>query len=352
MKHIHSDILQFRGNHYDFGWMQGELLKDSITLENRRKQWKVKRPRFQINVEETATAFEQFAPGIWQELNGLRDSLDLPMEEVLRDFGGYRIDAMPSGCSIVTGEDFMVRNYDFHPQTYEGRFSVFQPTDGGYAMIGPTSRIIGRMDGMNEKGLAMGYNFTHRKKPGDGFVCYMIGRIILETCATVQEAVELVKAVPHRGSFSYVVTDLSGETFVIEASPRAVDVRKTNVCTNHFEIQAHENRNYLKDSHQRLETIVSQPKETTDAYKAYRLFNDMDKGVFSSDYKSWAGTIHTSVYLPKDKQVWFSIGGNQKPAVFDFGEWLEGQDFEEQKVHGEIDTDIGFAHLEKNYAYK
>ena len=352
MKQIHSDILQFRGNHYDFGWMQGQLLKDSVTLENRRKQWKVKRPRFEIDVEETRKAFKQFAPGIWQELNGLQNSLELPMEEILRDFGGYRIDAMPSGCSIVTGDDFMVRNYDFHPQTYEGRFSLFQPTDGGYAFIGPTSRVTGRMDGMNERGLAMGYNFTHRKKPGDGFVCYMIGRIILETCATVREAAELVKAIPHRGSFSYVVTDVSGETLVIEASPRAVDVRKTNVCTNHFEIQAHENRNYLKDSHQRLAAIVAQPEETTDAYKAYRLFNDTDKGVFSTDYKSWAGTIHTSVYLPREKQMWFSIGGNQEPAVFDFGKWLEGRELEVQKIYGEIDTDIGFAHLEKNYAYK
>lgn len=246
----------------------------------------------------------------------------------------------------------MVRNYDFHPLTYEGRFSLFQPTDEGYAIIGPTSRIIGRMDGMNEKGLAMGYNFTHRKKPGDGFVCYMIGRIILETCATVQEAVELVKNIPHRGSFSYVVMDPGGDTFVIEASPRSVDVRKTNVCTNHFEIQSHENRNYLLDSHQRLDTISQQPTETEDAQKAYRLFNDVDRGVFSTDYKSWAGTIHTSVYFPKDKQMWFSIGGDQKPTVFDFDSWLEGQDLDIHKVHGEVDTEIGFAHLNKNYSFK
>jgi predicted choloylglycine hydrolase len=352
VKRIHSNILQFRGSHFDFGFEQGELLKDSMTLDNRRKQWKVKRPRFEIDAAEAQQAFQQFAPGIWEELNGLRDSLELPMEEVLRDFGGYRIDALPSGCSIVTGDDFMVRNYDFHPLTYEGRFSLFQPTDGGYAIIGPTSRIIGRMDGMNEKGLAMGYNFTHRKKPGDGFVCYMIGRIILETCATVQEAVELVKEIPHRGSFSYVVMDPGGETFVIEASPRAVDVRKTNACTNHFEIQSHENRNYLKDSHQRLETIGKEPSETTDALKAYQLFNDMDKGVFSTDYRSWAGTIHTSVYFPTDKQMWFSIGGNQEPTVFDFNSWLTGKQLDVQKIHGDVDTDIGFAHLNKNHTFK
>lgn len=349
MKQIHSDIFQFRGSHYEFGKMQGERLRDSIILDNRRKQWKAKRPRFKIDVNETKTAFLQFAPGIWEELLGLQESLDLPMEEVLRDFGGYRIDAMPSGCSIVTGDDFLVRNYDFHPQTYEGRFLLFQPTDGGYAFIGPSSRITGRMDGMNEKGFAMGYNFTHRKQPGDGFVCYMIGRIMLETCSTIQGAVALLKEIPHRGSFSYVVQDKSGESAIIEASPRAVDVRKDAACTNHFEIQQHENRNYLNDSYERLDAIRQQPDATQDAYQAFRLFNDVDKGVFSKLYKSWAGTIHTSAYLPKELTVWFALGGNQEPEIFDFKKWLAGEDLTEHKIYGEIDTDIGFAHLDKQF---
>lgn len=349
MKNIHSEIIQFRGTHYDFGLMQGERLKDSIILENRRRQWIAKRPRFEISIEETKSAYRQFAPGIWDELEGLQESLELPLEEVLRDFGGYRIDAMPSGCSIVTGDDFLVRNYDFHPQTYEGRYTAFQQSDQGYAIIGPTSRIIGRMDGMNEKGLAMGYNFTHRKKPGDGFVCYLIGRIILESCANVEEAVTLLKEIPHRGSFSYVVMDQSGGTSVIEASPRAVDVRKTNVCTNHFEIQKHENRNYLKDSYERMDAIHRQQDQTADVQKAFKLFNDMDKGVFSKLYKSWAGTIHTSAYLPKEKQAWFALGGNREPVIFDFADWLQGVDFDINQIHGEVDTEIGFAHMDRSY---
>lgn len=38
------------------------------------------------------------------------------------------------------------------------------------------------MDGMNELGLIMGYNFMYWKKLVNGFVCYMIGCLIFENC--------------------------------------------------------------------------------------------------------------------------------------------------------------------------
>ena len=61
-----------------------------------------------------------------------------------------------SGCTVFQGKDFMVRNYDYHPATYDGRYLLYQPTDSGLAQIGPVSRVTGRMDGMNESGLTMG----------------------------------------------------------------------------------------------------------------------------------------------------------------------------------------------------
>ncbi|MBN8192814.1 linear amide C-N hydrolase [Bacillus sp. NTK074B] len=345
MKTIHSDVIQFRGSHYDFGYMQGERIKDSITVRNRENQWKVRKPRFSISIKETEVAIKRFAPGIWEELLGLQEALEWPMERVLKEFGGYRVEYVKSGCSIVTGKDYLIRNYDYHPKTYEGRYTFFQPTDTGYAIIGPSQRVTGRMDGMNEKGLALGYNFMHRKNPGDGFICCMIGRLILESCKDVTEAVDMLKEIPHRHSFSYVVYDRSGETFIVETSPRGVEVRESNACTNHFEVMTQENRNHLVDSKRRLEII--QENGTGDARSAFRLMNDTDKGVFSDLYGSWAGTIHTSAYLPKEMKAWFALGGDREPVVFDFAEWLEGKDIETEKIIGEVATDIPFVHMDE-----
>lgn len=345
MQQIYSDIIQFRGSHYDFGYMQGELLKDSITITNRRKQWKIRKPHFSISEDEVKQAILEVAPGIWDELIGLRDGLHMPMEEVLKEFGGYRLDYVKSGCSIFTGSDYMIRNYDFHPRTYEGRYTIFQPDDQGYAVIGPSQRITGRMDGMNEKGLAMGYNFIHRRKPGEGFICNMIGRMVLENCANVEEAISLLKDIPHRHSFSYIVLDENGETFAIEATPRGVEVRRSNVCTNHFEVLKEENRHHLDDSYKRMQAIRQQQDKATDGYHAFRMMNDTDRGIFSDKYKNWAGTIHTSAYFPKEKKVWFALGGDRKPVIFDFDKWLRGERIATRQVLGEVDTDLAFGHM-------
>lgn len=347
MKKIHSEVIQFRGSHYDYGFYQGQLLKDSLTVRNREKQWKVRKPRFTVEEAEAKEAIARFAPGLWDELMGIRDALEWSMERVLMEFGGYRVDYKRSGCSIMTGDGYMIRNYDYMPKTYEGRYSLFQPTDTGYAIVGPTQRITGRMDGMNEHGLSLGYNFMHRKKPGDGFICCTIGRMVLESCANVEEAIAMLKEIPHRHSFSYTVFDKSNQTYIIETSPRGVEVRQSNVCTNHFEIMKDENRNHLVDSMKRMDAITNQRSEVKNAYDAFRLMNDSDKGVFSKQYSNWAGTIHTSGYLPSEMKSWIALGGDREPVEIDFGQWLKGTDIPFEQISGEIDTDIPFVHMDE-----
>lgn len=350
MNHFFSDVIQFKGSHYDFGYMQGELLKESPILFNREKQWAAKRKRhFSINEKEAIQLFSKFLPGMLDELQGLADALNWTMEDALIDFGGYYVDYEESGCSILTGSDFIIRNYDSHPGYYEGRYVIYQPTDRGYATIGPSMQITGRTDGMNEKGLAMGYNFINRVGSENGFLCNMIGRIILETCANVEEAITLLKEIPHRTSFSYVLTDPSGETFVVEASPRKVIARKSNISTNHFEVLTEENRYRTDDSIRRQGALESQRSEDLDIYTAYQLLNDKEKEIFSSKYDASAGTIHTSAYIPRERKALFAIGGNQMPVIFDFNRYLEGERINVKQIKGILDYHTPFVNMNRVY---
>lgn len=347
MKQFYSDVIQYRGTHYDFGYFQGELLKDSPILPNREKQWAPKKDRhFIINPEQYKIIISKIAPGILDEIRGLADALNMDMEKAFRLFGGYYLEYTRSGCSIFADSNFMVRNYDSHPKGYEGRYMLYEPTDQGFAVIGPSMQITGRIDGMNEKGLVMGYNFTHSKKSEDGFLCNMIGRLILETCANVDEAISFLKEIPHRNSFSYVLLDPAGESYVVEASPRQVIARRSNVCTNHFHLLDEENRYRQEETRHREKTILDQQQFTTDPYHAFKVMNNPDHGVFSKKYDAAAGTIHTSTYFPNELKAWFVIGPDRKPVIFDFTKWLQGDKINIKRIKGELEYPEPFVNIE------
>lgn len=346
MNHFYSDIIHFKGNHYDFGYKQGELLKESPILFNREKQWaKTRKRHFNINETEVIEQFNKFIPSMLDELQGLADALNWPIKDALTEFGGYYVDYERSGCSILTGSKYLIRNYDSHPGYYEGRYTIYNPTDTGYAIIGPSMQITGRTDGMNEKGLAMGYNFINRIGSENGFVCNMICRIVLETCANVDEAIALLKEIPHRTSFSYVLLDPSGETFVVEASPRKVVARKSNISTNHFELLTEENRYRIDDSLRRFNELARQNNVDIGVYEAYHMLNDEEKNVFSDKYDASAGTIHTSGFIPSEGKALFAIGSNRMPVIFDFNRYLEDERMNIKQIKGMLNFDTPFVNM-------
>ena len=53
VQNVKMQTLEFRGNHYDYGVAQAEWLKSTKMLQNREKEWRIRRPRFDINIDET-----------------------------------------------------------------------------------------------------------------------------------------------------------------------------------------------------------------------------------------------------------------------------------------------------------
>ncbi|SEN71483.1 Predicted choloylglycine hydrolase [Amphibacillus marinus] len=343
MVSVYSDVIQYKGSHYQFGYNQGLQLKGSKLLANREKQWKSRRKHaFATNVNDAIQLLDQFAPNMVDEIKGLAAALNWSIKEAVHYFSGYYLEVGKSGCSIMTGNQYFVRNYDSHPSGYEGRFVFYHPADGGYASLGPSMQITGRTDGINEKGLVIGYNFTNRIGSGDGFICNMIGRIILEQCATVEEAVKLLKAIPHRTSFSYVVMDQTNHSVVVEATPRSVIVRTANMCTNHFELLKEENRYQSDESVARLAMIKKQWQYNLSPSEAYQIMNKREQQVFSDKYNVWSGTLHTSLYQPDQLNAWVSFGADRLPVQLSLANFLRGDRIRIRRINGLLNTALPF----------
>lgn len=347
MKKVQVEVSQFRGSHYDFGLSQGYALRKSKTLLQSWQRMLTKGARrFQVDVNEFITIMERFSPQILEELYGLQEALELDLYSTIQQFGGYYLDYGRSGCSIYTDHGTMVRNYDNDPNVYEGRMMLYAPSDGGYATIGPTMQITGRTDGINEKGLAMGYNFINRTHSKDGFMCNMIGRLILENCANVDEAIQLLKELPHRYAFTYVLADPYQDGVIVEAAPSKLAVRHDYVCTNHFTTLTDQNRYRMDDSIRRSTTVQDAHSSIQNGREMYELMNGRDHGVFSTNYGAWSGTIHTSIMRPHALQMGFTLGSNRLPYIIDFQKWVKGEDIRVKQINGQLETTASFMNEE------
>ena len=71
------------------------------------------------------------------------------------------------------------------------RLVAIQP-EGVHASLAFADRFTGRVDGMNEHGLCVGLHFVNYRPVRPGLVCILIVRMVLDQCATTQEAVRLL----------------------------------------------------------------------------------------------------------------------------------------------------------------
>lgn len=315
VQEVFADVLYFKGTHFDFGVYQAKRIKDSHLMRMRLHQFNArKNTRFQTNEKEAIALLNRYAPKILEEIWGMQEVLELSRLEACRHFSGYFLEIGKSGCSIMTGQHYFARNYDSHPDSYEGRIVNYEPTDGGYHTLGPSMQITGRTDGMNAHGLMVGYNFTNRIHSADGFICNMIARILLETCKNNEEAVALLRDIPHRTSFSYVLQDRNHETLVVEATPKQVVSRQANMCTNHFELLTEQNRYRFDESKDRLNQIKQNWDRNLSQEMSYQRFNDLDHSIFSEKYQAASGTLHTSVYNPEELSLLIGIASQEKPS--------------------------------------
>lgn len=231
--------IEVRGNYEEMGRQQGRPLK-GMTLPPPDP----KMLRFAKQCEDVVG---QYAPELLDEMRGLAKAAEVDYDALMTMILTAPFDpAEVPGCSVLAvlpersadGRPIVGRNYDyFHDISEESATTYRTYPEGRYASLGDCDIWVGREDGLNEAGLFVGIAafFVPGLQPGLTF--WLIVRLVLDRCATVDEGLELIQKVPHAGSWTYLLADQSGQAVVVEPTVKGIAVRYPEdgllVMTNH-----------------------------------------------------------------------------------------------------------------------
>lgn len=246
------------------------------------------------------------------------------------------------GCSSVVNQDFAVRNYDFSPEIYDHRLVLIQPKDC-FASVGHSLHVLGRHEGVNEKGLSVSFHFVNNDQTAKGLTASMIIRIVLDTCKNTGEAIELLKQLPHSWSYNFSIGDREGKTAIVEISPFEFEIREginTLMCTNHFQHQdmLDKNRNDHINSHKRITHMNNKNLDSLSGSEVFKWFKDPSSGMFYKDYNGLFGTLHTFAYLFRSNIVLTSLPYGDTFNL-DWKSWVEGKDVKQRSLRGSLEQE-------------
>jgi predicted choloylglycine hydrolase len=153
------------------------------------------------------------------------------------------IESSSAKCSVFGASSdagvIFGRNYDFFYKYKRFTENYLTVPDDGLASVGNSDVFIGREDGVNEKGLAVGITFVTPRtvKPGINFP--LVTRFVLDRSSNIGEAIKELRRFHFSTTNNYLLADASGDLAVVEASPKRTEVRRPHgrsfiVCTNHF----------------------------------------------------------------------------------------------------------------------
>ncbi len=148
----------------------------------------------------------------------------------------WGLPAFSVGCSqvVIPGEQpILIRNYDYDQALFEG---VIASTNysGQRRVLGTSDMLWGLLDGMNEDGLAVSLTFGGRPGGGEGFGIPIVLRYVLESCATVEQGVSVLRRIPVAQSYNVALVDTTGSHATVFVAPeQPAIVSRLEATTNH-----------------------------------------------------------------------------------------------------------------------
>lgn len=190
-------------------------------------------------------------PGGMAELQGVASGFGLDAQELflhlhlgtLRDLkGGGHIEDGCSAWAIADGQSgpMVVKNRDFSGlhlgvQTV-ARHAGPDVETGAMLCLGSLGSPGAYSSGMNARGLALADTQVPVRCHRIGWLRYFLMTRLLARCATVAEALALIRAVPHAGGGTLVMADAHGAVAAVELGAAGPQIATTSTVwrTNHF----------------------------------------------------------------------------------------------------------------------
>lgn len=174
---------------------------------------------------------EQAFPWIWEELTGLAQGLDLPLEDVfLWNCRGDLWAQAPDGCTTVLAAARLSHNEDGDPG-FAGRCGLVEvrPLDApGFVSFVYPGSIPGHTFAVNTAGLAMTVNNIRARHATAGMPRMVLTRALLAT-SDPEDAVKVLRSHPRAGAFHLSLGMAArGGTHSVEFSAMTVSVERVS----------------------------------------------------------------------------------------------------------------------------
>lgn len=199
-----------------------------------------------------------------------------------------------SGPASTNGHLIIGRNFDFEgPEIFDREKAIIFYKPRGKIPFASVAWLgmSGVITGLNAEGIYVSINAARSDdKGGEGMPVEILVREIMEQAKSIDEVVALVKKTPVMVPDFYLVGDgKTGESAVIERTPRRTEVRRANradgtmLLTNHALAQSFANdaendrlKRYMTSGarYKRLEELVKHWRGQIDARKALEILRD------------------------------------------------------------------------------
>lgn len=338
MSNFEVFVLQMRDSSFNIGFNMSRYIQNSPILKTLEM---ITKP--EIDYKNMKAIYSTFSPHLLDELDGLSEGLRITPNKAAALFSGYDVPKVAAmGCSAIITKDYYVRNYDFSPAFYDGYFSLLQP-ENVFASAGYNLQIIGRHDGVNSHGLVVGLHFVSNHDYTIGLSPWITIRMILDTCVSLDDAVHMLKEIPHSACYNFSLGDGEGNIAVVEASPDKVIVRRDQTllsCVNHFQDSEliRKNRPSIEGSLKRNNYLQSFHHCNVTQSEMFYNFTNKNSPVFFTDYDNLFGTLHTFSYSFQDERILTTIAQSNKILDVNFKDWVEGNDIAHNRLTGMIEN--------------